>query len=101
MGGGLRKVFCDIAPTCGYDKRQMRKIFKNSIVVLAHPIAYMNSENTEGWKTNFWKYCYPAIKDFTVAWIFAIPIAVIPRWLARFLFKKVYPFCHKLATKLR
>ncbi len=100
-GTGLRKVFCDIAPECGYDKRQMKKIFRNSIMVLAHPVAYMNSENVDGWKTNFWQYCYPAIKDFAAAWIFVIPIAVAPRWLAKLLFKKVYPICHRLVEKLR
>lgn len=100
-GMGLRKVFCDIAPKCGYDKRQMRKIFRNSIMVLAHPVAYMNSENISEWKTNFWEYCYPEIKDFATAWIFVIPIALAPRWLAKFLFKKVYPFCHNLVAKLR
>lgn len=100
-GMGLRKVFCDIAPECGYDKKQMKKIFRNSIMVLAHPVAYMNSENVDGWKTNFWQYCYPAVKDFAAAWIFVIPIAVAPRWLAKFLFKKVYPICHCIVEKLR
>ena len=100
-GMGLRKVFCDIAPECGYDKKQMKKIFRNSIMVLAHPVAYMNSENVDGWKTNFWQYCYPAVKDFAAAWIFVIPIAVAPRWLAKFLFKKVYPICRCIVEKQR
>lgn len=100
-GIGLKKVFCDIAPKCGYDKRQMKKMFSHSIIVLAHPVAYMNSINLKEWKTNFWKYCYPAIKDFAAAWLFVIPIAIAPSWFARLLLNKAYPFFHTLVAKLR
>lgn len=94
-GLGLRKVFCNIAPECGYDKHQMRKLFKSSVVVLPHPVAYMNANNLKNWRRAFWDYCYPAIKDFSIAWLTVIPIAIAPKWFAKFLLNYVYPLCHK------
>lgn len=98
---GLKSVLCDIAPSCGYDKCQMEKIFKKGILNMAYPIAYMKSNDLEGWRTLFWHEGYPAIKKYLITWIFIIPIVIMPRFFAKFLLNIVYPIFHKISVNRR
>lgn len=98
---GLRKLFLEIAPDCGYDRHQMEKLYKRGLLNMAHPIAYMNANNLPGWKEAFWKEAYPAIKMYALAWFIPIPIAIAPRWFARFVLSYVYPFFHGALIKIR
>lgn len=82
---GEKYLFYELAPSCGYDKVQMQKIYYSCGIKFEKHVLRLNAENYPNWKECFWKYAYPAIKEFPAAWIKIIPFAIMPRFLARFI----------------
>lgn len=88
---GEKYLFYELAPSCGYDREQMQRIFTSSALRLRGYVLKLNVDNYPNWKKYFWEYAYPAIKEFPIAWIKIIPMAVIPRFLAKFLWYIIRP----------
>lgn len=93
---GKKYLFYELAPYCGYSKKQMKKIFYKSSLHFERYIIRLNAENYPNWKECFWNYAYPAIKEFPIAWIKIIPAAIMPRFFAKFLWYHVRPCVKKI-----
>lgn len=98
---GKKYLFYELAPSCGYDKEQMRKIYYPNSLKFERYVIRLKAENCPNWKECFWKYAYPAIKEFPLAWVRIIPMAVMPRFLAKFLWYVVRPINKKVILYLR
>lgn len=95
---GEKYLFYKFAPSCGYDKEQMRKLFYPNALKFEGYVIRLNAENYPNWKECFWKYAYPSIKEFPLAWIRIMPAVIMPRFLAKFLWCIVRPFIKKLKS---
>ena len=98
---GKKYMFCELAPSCGYDKDQMLKIYYPRSLKFEMYVLKFNAENYPKWKECFWNYAYPAIKEFPIAWIRIIPVAIMPRFLAQFLWNTARPFFKKITIALK
>lgn len=92
---GKKYLFYELAPSCGYDKEQMRRIFYPDALKFEGYVIRLNAENYPNWKEYFWKYAYPAIKEFPLAWIRIMPALIMPRFLAKFLWYVIRPIVKK------
>ena len=86
---GAKYLFYELAPSCGYDKEQMCRLFYPDTLKFERYIIRLNAENYPNWKDCFWKYAYPSIKEFPLAWIRVMPAVIMPRFLAKFLWYTV------------
>lgn len=93
---GEKYLFYELAPSCGYDKAQMNQIYYSSALRFGRYVLMLNADDYPNWKECFWKYAYPAIKEFPIAWIKVIPMAVMPKILAKFLWYTVRPIYKKI-----
>lgn len=98
---GEKYLFFDLAPSCGYDEKQMRKIYYPDALKFGKYILKLNAEDYPKWKVYFWKDAYPAIKEFPRTWIRIIPIVLMPRLLAKFILHTIRPVYSKFKLYLR
>ena len=98
---GKKYLFYELAPSCGYDKEQMFKIYYPRSIKFERYVIRYNAENYPNWKECFWRYAYPAVKEFPLAWVRIMPMAVMPRFLAKFLWYIVRPVYSKIKGVLK
>lgn len=100
FGKGMYYTFCEHAVECGYDLRQMRKIYKKAI---AKPFIYriiiLKALACPNWEKFFWKYGYPAVKHYLFLSTVIILTTFIPRWAADLIYKKIRPTFRKLLKR--
>ena len=96
---GKKYLFFELAPSCGYDRDQMKKIYTSVAFKFGRYLIKLKAEDCYKWKESFWKYAYPAIKEFPMTWVKIIPIAVMPRFIAIFLYRYIRPLYKKLKGK--
>lgn len=88
FGGLMKSVLVEFASRKGYDEKQMKRVYRNGMIKIfvswmIRAKAYGDLEGVKG----FWKYCYPAVKNYPVAWITVIPIAYLPSGISRLYLK--------------
>lgn len=98
---GEKYLFYELAPSCGYDEDQMHHIYYSRALRFGTYVIGLNARNYPKWKEYFWDYAYPAIKEFPIAWIRIIPAAIMPRFLAKFLWYDVRPVYKRIKAVLR
>ena len=92
---GEKYLFYELAPSCGYDKEQMHKIYQSALNFGGY-VFHLNIKDYPRWREYFWNYAYPAIKEFPIAWIKIMPAAIMPRFLANFLYYTARPIYRKI-----
>lgn len=92
---GEKYLFYELAPSCGYDKEQMHKIYQSGLN-FGRYVFRLNIKDYPRWREYFWNYAYPAIKEFPIAWIKIMPAAIMPRFLANFLYYTARPIYRKI-----
>ena len=70
FGKGVYYAFCDVAPKCGYDRRQMQGIFCDLFNDWKGVIIKLNAQKSNA----FWEDGFPVVKNFFKAWIYLIPL---------------------------
>ncbi len=78
----MNNVFCELAPTFGYNKNQMARIFEFFFPRVAILILGYKAKGLE-WKDAFWRIGYPVYKKYPLAWVTVIPAALVPSPLAK------------------
>ena len=96
FGKGVYYAFCDVAPKCGYDRRQMQGIFCDLFNDWKGVIIKLNAQKSNA----FWEDGFPVVKKFFKAWIYLIPFAIIPSFMAKFILKTAYPIYVKFKNIL-
>ena len=96
FGQGMYYTFCEHAVECGYDKRQMRKIYKEAIAKpFIAKILELKCKDYPNWKEHFWKYGYPAVKHYPFLSIVIVFTTLIPRWTANLIYNRIIPVIKK------
>ena len=84
FGKGMEYVFCELAPQCGYDKKQMVKIYETWIAKgWPGTIFRLKWERDKHWKAAFRQYGKPVLKKHRKVWRKVMPYVWCPNWLAR------------------
>lgn len=100
FGLHMHDLLCKKAVECGFDKKQLKKIYKQfACKTFVSKILTFKSWNDKSWKNDFWQFCYPVIKKYPDMWIKIMPVLLVPRFCARFLVKKVKPIIKRLKNK--
>ena len=92
FGKGMYYTFCKHAIECGYNKRQMRNIYKKAILKpFIVKVLELKCKGQTNWKESFWNDCYPAVKSFPFLSSTLIFTAILPKKTAIFLYNKFLP----------
>lgn len=84
FGRKMKYVLVDLASQCGYNSKQLKKVYIKSMfrTLIGWTIRMRARSNKEEYRA-FWNYCYPAIKEYIRAWLFIIPIAILPSFVSK------------------
>ena len=96
FGINCRTAICDVGVGSGYDPKKLKKCYGKVIRGWIGPLIELKVNKDNSWITPFWKRGYPAIKDYLYAWLFIIPIVIMPRWFSVLIKKTVKPIYRKL-----
>lgn len=97
FGRGMEYTFCTHAPQCGYDYKQMKKIYlKTTLYKWSGKIIGLKLQNNDKWKKEFYEYGYPVLKKYPTAFVLVMPALIVPKWLAKFLQKYIRPIFRRL-----
>lgn len=83
FGETEKEIFCHIAPQCGYDIDQMKKV--HSMYLCSSWPGLLLGYKAKGypWKKAFWSKGFQIVKRYPKAWITIIPVALIPGCIAK------------------
>lgn len=95
FGEKIKNVLCTYAVQCGYDKNIIKKAYKRTILHLITPVVEKQASGDKEKKKQFWQYGYPAVKDFPIAWVTLIPLAILPTPVSKVLFYKIRPLLRR------
>ena len=79
FGINCRSAICNVGVSSGYDPKKLKKSYEKVIQVWPGIFAALKINKETEWIKSFWKSGYPAIKDYLYAWLFIIPIVIMPR----------------------
>lgn len=92
FGKWMDYTLCDHAVECGFDRKQMRKIYMQSeLFKWPGLIVYLKSSNNSKWKKEFKTYGYPIIKKYPMAVLLVTPFVIMPRCVAVFIRQYIRP----------
>ena len=77
-------VYCELAPSFGYNKEQMGEIYSNFILSSwPRTILSLKAQNNKNWKEMYMKYGRPALMKHPALYRRIRPYALFPAWAAR------------------
>lgn len=77
-------VLCDFSEQCGFNRKQMEKIYSDYICAGWPGIILGYKAKGYTWKEPFWTRGYPIVKKYPKAWFTIIPAALVPDFAAKF-----------------
>lgn len=87
FGTKMRHVFCEIAPQCNYDKKQMSKIYRDYACYTWPRSIASRKANGKWLKDNFKKHGFPSVKMYIKTWFTIVPCLLIPSFIYKVIYK--------------
>lgn len=87
----MKDVLCNIGPCFGLNRKLMKNLFINEIYKSTSLRILKSKINKLDIKDSFWKYTYPNVCEFPIAWITIILSYFTPRCIAIIIYKIIKP----------
>ena len=96
FGLNCKSIICSFGVDSGYNLKKLKNCYGTVIKEWSGVFVALKVNKDNSWIKSFWELGYPAIRDYLYAWLFIIPIVIMPRWFSCLVQKIIRPIFRKL-----